>query len=392
MRPDTHMPFRQALPWISFVTLLFCFVYSARSILTPLLVSIETTLEIGHAQATTLLLTQSIGFSVALFISGFTLSMIRPARVMAFSVVGSGLCFLCAPLVTNLSETRWLFMAFGLCAGLYLPAALTTLASITLVRDWGKTVGIHELAPPLSFIAVPVVAQLVLDHTTWQGVLFLMGAAMTVLGTLFVFVGRGGQSTVPPTSLAGCRNLVTHWPPLALGVLFIFSMVGEFSVFSVLQLYFVDALGFTPENANHMLSLTRLVSPLAVLGGGIIADRWNIFSIIRWSLVAHALTLVLMALDFHLPALIGASLQGFTIGVLFPAVFKALVVCFSLEEQPIILSLFMPFGGLFSVGVVPFILGYCGEYATFGVGFLGLAAVSLACVMLVTPLERSIRT
>ena len=46
--------FRRALPWTAFVAMLFWLNYSGRATLSPLLVSVERDLEIGHAAATSL--------------------------------------------------------------------------------------------------------------------------------------------------------------------------------------------------------------------------------------------------------------------------------------------------------------------------------------------------
>ena len=73
--------FRGALPWTAFVAVLFWLNYSARAMLSPLLVSVEADLGVGHAAATSLLFMQSLGFCVAQFSCGFLLSRIRPFRM-----------------------------------------------------------------------------------------------------------------------------------------------------------------------------------------------------------------------------------------------------------------------------------------------------------------------
>ena len=77
---DIPMPFRTALPWTGFVALLFLLNYMSRSTLTPLLVSIEEDLGIGHAQATSLLLMQSAGFSSALAARASNQGRSRPSH------------------------------------------------------------------------------------------------------------------------------------------------------------------------------------------------------------------------------------------------------------------------------------------------------------------------
>ena len=87
---DIPMPFRTALPWTGFVALLFLLNYMSRSTLTPLLVSIEEDLGIGHAQATSLLLMQSAGFSTALAASGFLLSRFKPRQIATIPLAIAG--------------------------------------------------------------------------------------------------------------------------------------------------------------------------------------------------------------------------------------------------------------------------------------------------------------
>ena len=230
MRSDIKLPFREALPWIGFVTLIFCFIYGSRSLLAPLLVAIETDLGVGHTQVTSLLLMQSIGFSLSLFVSGFTLSRVRAAHMIVFSTVGSGVCLACLSLVSTLNGARAGCLIFGLAVGLYLPAGLTALSSITFLRDWGKTIGIHELAPPLSFLIVPLLAQAGLEHMSWQDVLACQGLSMIAAGLLFLFRGRGGQSYTSPPSFKGFRRLLGAPAAWSVMLLMAVSMVGEFSV------------------------------------------------------------------------------------------------------------------------------------------------------------------
>lgn len=62
------------LPWTAFVAMLFWLNYSGRATLSPLLVSVERDLEIGHAAATSLLVHAEPGLLLAQFMCGFLLS------------------------------------------------------------------------------------------------------------------------------------------------------------------------------------------------------------------------------------------------------------------------------------------------------------------------------
>ncbi|MEI3478955.1 MAG: MFS transporter [Bilophila sp.] len=135
---DRPMPFRTAMPWAGFVALLFLLNYMSRSTLTPLLVSIERDLHVGHAQATSLLLMQSAGFSAALALSGFLLSRFRPRQVAAVPLALAGCVLLLMPFVQTLGQARAAFVAFGFGVGFYFPAGMATLSSLVYPKDWEK--------------------------------------------------------------------------------------------------------------------------------------------------------------------------------------------------------------------------------------------------------------
>ena len=185
---DLPMPFRAALPWAGFVALLFLLNYMSRSTLTPLLVSIERDLGIGHAQATSLLLMQSAGFCVALALSGFLLCRFRPRQMAAVPLAAAGCVLMLMPLVETLLQARIAFVAFGFGVGFYFPAGMATLSSLVYPKDWGKAVAIHELAPNTGFILIPLLAQAGLLFSVWRGVFAILGAMMFATGAAFLLL------------------------------------------------------------------------------------------------------------------------------------------------------------------------------------------------------------
>lgn len=386
---DRALSFRAALPWAGFVALLYLLNYMSRSMLSPLLVSVEQDLQVGHAQATSLLLMQSLGFCITLALSGFLLSRIRPRHMTAVPLAASGCVLLLMPWVQNLAEARLAFFAFGLGAGFYFPAGMATLATLVYPRDWGKTVAVHELAPNMGFILVPVFAQAALVFTDWQGTFALMGGLMVCAGAAFLVWGRGGYTLSAPPSFRGCNALLRNPASWAVILLLTVSMIGEFSIFSILQLYLVNEVDFTPDDANMMLSLSRLATPLAVIVGGWAADRFQVTGVIRFCFAAHAVALFLMALNpvsIRALTLFGVVMQAMSIALLFPSLFKAFALCFP-EQQSVLFSLSMPVAGLVSTGAIPYFLGICGQYFSFGAGFMVIALCSAICVFAVSLLR-----
>ena len=381
------LPFARVWGWVVFVALLFLLNFMARSALSPVLVDIERDLQAGHAQATSLLFMQGLGFALSQAATGFLAGRIPPVRILQVSMISSGLCLLGMLWVRDIQEARGLFLLFGGCAGLYFPAAMATLGSLVRPADWGKAVGIHELAPNLGFILIPLLAQGALHLTHWRGFFACLGAATCLLGLAFLRYGQGGRETTAAPSLHGSAEILRNPAAWALTLLLIVAMSGEFSVFSVLPLFLVNENGFAPASANGILSLTRIATPLAVLLGGWLADRRTPLPTLRVCLVLHTLALLLLNAQ-GTTMLAAAGLQAMTIAVAFPVLFKAISGCFALDKQPILFSLTMPLAALTSNGIMPWFFGLCGQYLSFRTGFMALAvlsALSVLCLPLLRP-------
>lgn len=385
------MPFRKAVPWTVAISLLFLCSYMTRSTLAPLLVYVEKSLQIGHVQSTSLLLMQSIGYSISLFCCGFLLSRVTPAHMAAFSVFFSSTCLCLMPCIETLNEARLIFTLLGFGCGFYFPAGIAILSTLVYPSDWGKAVSIHEVAANLNFILIPLLAQLFLQFTTWQGVCAYLGYPMLVISILFVFFGRGGQEHVPLPSHSGYKELLFTPASWAVVILLIIAQAGEYSVFSILQLYLTDEVGFTPGSSNILISSSRMVTPFVVILGGWASDRFNVYLIIKSCLVLHALALTAMAFDIPLLSIIGITFQTVAISCLFPSIFKAFAIRFPLSQQALLMSLSMTSSGLISNGGVTIFLGFCGEHFTFGIGFICLALYSIGCIWVTNLLKVKVK-
>ncbi len=385
--------FKKVLGWVFFVAFLFALSYSARCALSPLLVAFENDIGVGHTEATSLLFMQGIGLSISLGLCGFLLSKVRPRHMASFSIFATGLCFISIPLWESLNQFRVVFLFVGLTAGLYFPAAMKTLASLVKYEDWGKAVGIHELAPNISFILFPIFAQFVLDMSEWRMVFVLWGTLMIASGLSFFFFGKGGVEYAAPTSIKSGLKLLKHPTTWIFIYLLFIGLVGEFTIFSILQLYLVHSLDVDATNANHLLAFSRILTPFTVIIGGIIADRYNPRTLLVLFFGLHTLSLLMMGLGNFYVAILGIALQAISIALSFPAIFKLLAFCYEVSIQPIVISMTMPLAGFFGTAIAPSFLGYMGQEYSFELGFLITAVFSLAIVFmlfLVKPYEQKI--
>ena len=373
-----------ALPAVLFITLLFLVNYTNRAILGPLLVHMEKGLGLNHVQATSFLLFLSIGFSLGLLCSGFMTARIAPRKVMAFSAIGSGVMLLCIAQSSTLGSVRILFGLLGVVAGVYTPAAMAALGSLVKPKYWSRAVAIHEISPPLSFILSPLLAETLAVYSGWQSALTVVGCLSLLVGGMFLFAGKGGEQTTDRPSIGGITETL-RWP-IFWGFVWLFALAvgGEFAPYSVLQLSLTTEQGLNSTEASRLLSLSRIISPFTVLLGGWATNRFGAVRAILFFLGVHGIALMAMALPVSMigrsGVFVAMSIQAMITAFVFPPLFAFLVGSFPAGRQALLLSLSLPIALYIGGGFIPFLLGFCGEYLSFALGYFILGAVCLVTI------------
>ncbi len=374
-------PFSQIWPGVAFVTVLFFCNYMARSTISPLLAYMEIDLGISHSQSTSFIFAQGIGFACTQLCTGYLVSFIKPRVVASLSIIGHGICFLLIPLLQDFYSLWILFFCFGMICGVYLASGIAILGTLVRTKDWGKAIGIHELGPNLGFIVIPVLANIILIFGTWHTVFATVGAFSVLVGISFLLWGQGGHAYSEKPSIKSNISLFKQLNTWIFCLLIAIGMCGEFSIFSILQIFLVGEQNFSPERANNWLFLSRLATPVFVIIGGLMADRFSASKVILAGFFTHALALFLMAFGtYQAIVLTGVAIQPLCIAFLFPSVFKLIGIHIPVLRQPALLSMIMPLAALISVGFMPWILGISGQHASFGHGFVLVAVLSLLCV------------
>ena len=94
--------------------------------------------------------------------SSFVSSRLGHRKTIILSTVALGVALLFIGLSRQLWMVRSGFFARGMAAGLHLPSGISTLTELVNPRHWGKAISIHELAPNSSFVAAPLLAEVLL--------------------------------------------------------------------------------------------------------------------------------------------------------------------------------------------------------------------------------------
>ncbi len=356
--------------------------------MSPLLPAIETELKIGHAAAGSLFIYLSSGYFVSLLGSSFLSARLTHRQVLAGSAVATGIILLFATTSQSLGSLRLISLLLGLTCGLYLPSAIATLTDMVDSKHWGKALAIHELAPNLAFTLAPLIAAVMLPHVSWRIVLAAPGIFSIAFGLSFLFLGSGGNFRGQAPQFTNCLNLLLSPAFWIMVFLFTLGITSTMGLFNMLPAYLVDHFAMPPDAANKLVSLSRGFTVFTVFFGGWATDRIGagqtliiVFGItgiitIALGLVPAANMTLAKILVFLQPALAVSF---------FPAGFAILAQVAPANSRNIAVAMTISVAFLLGGGVVPYLIGLCGDLGHFGFGF-SLVGAFITAGVLVTPL------
>jgi NNP family nitrate/nitrite transporter-like MFS transporter len=351
------------------VSVLF-FIFLSRVIYSPLLPSIERDLHLNHTQAASIFLFTTLGYIVMNVFSGFVASWLghRSAIFLAVLLVSSATVFVA--LNPSFLLMRVGLIVIGLGAGLYPPSGIATASSLVHSRDEGKVLSIHELGPNIGFIVAPLAVALLLPRLEWRSCLLLISALGALIGTLYIIFSRGGgfKGEAP-----GLRNLTqilqlhSFWITAVLLALGVGASIG---LFAIIPTYLVFERGLDQELVNTLVGVSRISGIIVLLFAGYLVDRFGAKKLISAILVAAGIATAAMWARSR-PILVAAVfLQPMLIASIFPALLTAAARIAPRNFQNLTMSFILPIGYGFGAGVLPVLLGWLGDNASFALGFL----------------------
>jgi len=358
--------FRSCILPILFITALFFLNFIARIIPAPLLPTIESDLGIGHGQAGSLFLIISAGYFITLMGSGFFSSRFSHKKTIVLSAVALGLALVTTSFCTRLWAFRVGLLFIGLASGLYLPSGLATITSLVDKRDWGKAVAIHELAPNLSFVAAPLVAEMLLLILPWRGVFFLIGMLSLGLGLAFGRFSRGGKFPGEAPSFTALRILFREPSFWIMLVLFSLGISVTLGIYTMLPLFLVSEHEIPRSLANTVISLSRISCVFMAFAGGFASDRFGPKRSIGIIFVLSGLITVIMGNITGQGIIPAVFLQPMIGACFFPAGMAALSSIGPASMRNVTVSMTIPFAFVLGGGVIPAAIGWVGEMGSFG--------------------------
>jgi NNP family nitrate/nitrite transporter-like MFS transporter len=347
----------------------------ARIILAPLMPTVEKDLSIGHGEAGSLFLLISVGFFPVLLGSGYFSSRLTHRKTIILSATALGIALLGVSFSNSLWGIRLGLIFLGMGAGLYLPSGIATLTSMVASRHWGKALAIHELAPNLSFVVAPVVAEVFLGWFSWRGVIAFLGGASLLVGMVFTRFGKGGEFPGEAPSLRSFKALLADSNFRILVLLFCLAVSASMGIFAMLPLYLVTERAMGQNQANTLIALSRISGLGMAFISGWAVDRLGPRRTLTGIFLLTGLATVLLGIVHGYWMVVIIFIQPALAVCFFPAGFSALALIGPPATRNLGVSLSIPIAFLFGAGAVPIGIGIAGDAGSFSLGIIVVGVV-----------------
>ena len=373
--PDTPRSFRSQVRPLLLLTSIFFLNFASRIVLSPLMPTVEADLEISHSQAGSLFVFISAGYFLSLIAAGLISSRLMHYRTIILSALAVGIALLGISLSHGLWQMRLGLFILGLAAGLYLPSGIATLTSLISAKDWGKGVAVHEIAPNMAFVAVPLISEALLPWVSWQHVLGLMGVVSLLVAAAFALFGQGGRFPGQPPEWRSFQPLTTNPAFWIMALLFGLAIGSSMGVFSMLPLYLVAEHDIPRDWANTLISLSRISSVAIAFVAGWATDRLGPRRVLATVFLLTGILTILLGLAPKAWIIVIVFLQPLVAVCFFPAGFAALSSILPARARNVAVSLTIPLAYLLGGGAFPVGIGLFADAGMFAWGFAFFGAL-----------------
>ncbi|MFP4374585.1 MAG: MFS transporter [Spirochaetaceae bacterium] len=375
---------RDAVGPVLYVVLVSTFFFMARSAMSPLLLDVEQAFDVGHAQSSGLMVLFTVGYALTMFASGFASARLTHRRLIPAAAVVAAAGTTVLSLASSMLMMRIGLFVFGAGFGLFVPTGINMITTVVRRRDWQRALAVHELSPHAGMILAPLLVAALRPILPWRWVFAFLTAVFILAALLFLGRVRAGDSYGRAPSPAAIGRLMAQPAFWLLILFFALALSGTDGVYLLVPTFLITEAGIDPRTANAVFGVSRFMPLVSLSVAALIADRLGPRYTIAAALVGSGTAVLLLGLTGGWLRILMVFVQPAVGAIFFPAGFAAVSSLLPAESRNIGISMVLPISVVLGVGVLPALVGYMGEVATFARGFaiLGVATVGLGATAL----------
>ncbi|NLW81071.1 MAG: MFS transporter [Desulfovibrionales bacterium] len=378
--------FASVLPALSLLTTVFFANFLVRTLFGPLLIPISEHLGQSLAHSANLLVCLTAGYSMSVLCAGFLSCRLGHKKTIVFSTAVIGI----ALLGLSASTTFWGFCLWtflmGAAAGLYMPSGVVTITEITPPAYWGQAFAVHEMAPNLSFVVAPFIAEAFMNTSGYPSLFLTLGISCLGLALLYTLRGPATRRTGMAPVLGNIRVIVSLPAFWITVLLFVLAVSVSTGIYNLLPALLVREKGLSREEASFILGATRIMPVFVLPATGWIIRRMGYRGTMALCLLGASLSTVLCGYGPLWWTIAMLTLQPLFVVCFFPVGFAVLSLVCPKATNDLSVSLTIMCTSLFGAGLIPAGLAWCGEFFGFALSF-ALFGAALFFLMLMTILR-----
>lgn len=376
--------FSGAVPALGLLTTIFFLTFTARVSFSPLLPVVSEELGLSNTGAGSFFLLISLGYFVAILLAGFVSFRIQHKPTIVVSTLATGVVLLFLANCESSWALRVCLVALGAAAGLYLPSGLTTLAGLVPRSYLGRGMAVHEIAPNLSFVLTPLLCALTLEYLSWRYGLAILGAVTCFVAVCFWVLGPVSRERPQLPRFSVFVQLMQQRNFWLLTIMFSMAICSTLGVYAMLPLFLVNDRAMEIEQANTLVSASRIISVFMPLFSGWLGDKIGDKPVMGLVLLLAGLFTIPIGFTDGWVLVLMVVVQPMIAVCFFPSGFSALSKRVSTTDSSTTISFSIPLAFLCGGGMLPAVIGMIGDFTHLGHGIVVVGifmALASACVL-----------
>lgn len=373
----------RSLDAVLLLTFIFFVHFVARQIAGPLLPAMEAELGLSHTQSGLFILSIGCGFFLSQIAAAFLAARWGYRRCIQVSLWGTA----AMTALVGVLGTPWAlylgFLGLGISGGLYVPSGIALITMLVRPRDWGKAMGIHELAPNLALILVPFLATAAVAMGSWRLGYLGLSVFLAILGIAYAGLGVDSPQRPSPPDLFRVRTIAANPSFWSLALLLSLAVGVETGVYAMVPLFLVNERAFDLADANRLLGLSRIPGLVMVLLAGWITDRLSPSTTLCLALGLTGAAIIVLGVGPYGLLVPAVFLQAAASACLFPPILSMASRISTAENRALTLSLSLAVAPVIGGGLLPAGIALAGDLGSFGLGLTGAGILTAAGIGLV---------